>query len=609
MKSVMALFTACLMATTAAAATINGSVSDAGPATPLPSMTVSAYDAAGALRTSIVTDAQGRYTLTLEAGTYRVLAYDPNGVYATSFYENAESFDTSRQISVTSSQAVSSVDFALVRGGFIAGAVSDGSSPRAAITVAAYNLSGTLRGFTKSDASGAYRLVLPPAAYKVAAFDEARVYGTVFHHASASFDAATAAGVSAGNTTSIDFHIAAGGRIRGRVTARDSGTPLGDIVVTAWDSGGYRIAETTSAADGSYELFLPGGAYRVVFQDRSGTYASVYYADAESFDRSDAVDVAAGGSISGIDAALQRAGTLSGRVRNAETGAPLAGIVVAAYNASGTVRVRTTTDANGAHNLVVPPGSFKVGAHDVNAVYAPQFHAGQAAFAYAATIAVSTAAGAGGIDFDLHRAGRVSGTVVDRMTGAGIAGIAVAAYDLAGTRIASVRTATDGTYRIALAAGIYKLVAFDEALQYANAYLDGAANFDASPTLSIAAANERFGLNFAMDAGARVSGSATGVTDGAPVAETVVTAYDAAAMAVASATTGPDGAFAFAVPPGTYRFVASDPLRRFATSYYQNAASFEEARQMTLIAGGSTPAIVFRLNPAPPLPRRRSVRH
>jgi Carboxypeptidase regulatory-like domain len=599
----------CLLSANAAAGTISGTVTQTGTATPLPSMTVAAYDAAGALQSSVNSDGQGHYTLTLPEGMYRVLAYDPAGVYATTFYENAESFDTSRPIALQETQSVSAVDFALARGGFIAGVVSVGSSPMAGITVAVYNLSGTLRGLTKTNGNGVFQLVLPPGSYKVAAYDDARVYATTFHSESASFALATPVGVSAGSTATVDFHLLAGARIRGRATDAISGVALGGIVVTAYDAAGFVTGTATTTAAGNYELFLPAGSYRIVFEDRTGTYASVYYADAESFETATAIGVAAGTSTGNVDAAMQRGARLTGSVRDAVSGAPLAAIVVAAYNAGGTVRTLTTTAANGQYTLVVPPGSYKVGAYDTSVVYAPQFHAGQTAFAYGLTTNVAAGAFAGGIDFTLRRGGHVSGPVTDRATGASLAGVTVGAYDLSGTLVTSVRTAADGTYRLVVAPGIYKLVAFDEAFRYANAYLDGAASFEASRTVSIAADEESSGADFLMAAGAKASGSATDLTSGAPAAGIVVTAYDSTGTATASSTTSAAGNFAFTVPPGTYRFVAADPLHRYATSYYQNASAFNDAVQITVTAGGNATAIAFRLTRAPAPSRRRAARH
>src|SRR5688572_21151382 len=61
--ALLAIISVCLLSANAAAGTISGTVTQIGSATPLPSMRVSAYDAAGVLQSSANSDGQGHYTL------------------------------------------------------------------------------------------------------------------------------------------------------------------------------------------------------------------------------------------------------------------------------------------------------------------------------------------------------------------------------------------------------------------------------------------------------------------------------------------------------------------------------------------------------------------
>src|SRR5688572_30538662 len=145
-----ALFTIVVSVTVLAAnaATVSGTVTSAATGNALSGMVVAAYDPAGNLAGTAITDATGLYVLSLPAGQYRLLAYDPAGVYATMFDANAESFETSP---VTTLGAVDTVrrDFSLVAGGTVSGSVAvTGGAPLADAVVEAYNLSGTRRGFT-----------------------------------------------------------------------------------------------------------------------------------------------------------------------------------------------------------------------------------------------------------------------------------------------------------------------------------------------------------------------------------------------------------------------------------------------------------------------------
>ena len=47
----------------------------------------------------------------IAGGQYHVLAYDPAGTFATSFYADAESFETSKVLALTSILTMSNVNF------------------------------------------------------------------------------------------------------------------------------------------------------------------------------------------------------------------------------------------------------------------------------------------------------------------------------------------------------------------------------------------------------------------------------------------------------------------------------------------------------------------
>ena len=171
------------IAASAAAAVVKGTVTDAGNGTRLPNMVVAAYTTAGALMAVSTTDSNGNYSLTFATGAYRLLAYDNAGTYATTFAGDADSFETSAVLNVTGD--VNNFNFALRKAGTVTGTVVAAASgtPLRAITVAAYNSgSGTRRGFAQTDATGQYRLVLPPGAYRIAAYDDGGTYAVRFYN-------------------------------------------------------------------------------------------------------------------------------------------------------------------------------------------------------------------------------------------------------------------------------------------------------------------------------------------------------------------------------------------------------------------------------------------
>lgn len=472
MKQVLALCVL-LFAGVASGATISGTV-DAGGG-----FSVAAYMSGGTPVATTTTNAAGAYTLTVAAGTYRVLAYDPNGVFATSFYADADSFETSKDLVLTSATALTNINFHLVRAGYVAGHIS---GPASAV-VAAYNAqSGTRRGFTTTDSGGNFRLALPPGSYAIAAYDEAVEY---------------APAVLAENVT-----IVAG--------------------------------ETVTA-----NLTLPLAA------------------------------------------------NIAGVARDHLTLAPLAGINVTAYATGSGLRVTATTDANGRYSIIVPAGDYVVAAFGGD---------------YVSQIAPATIHVAGrqtvSADFALTKGARASGHVTARASGVPLPGITVAAYDLNGRVVATTATDPTGAYALLVPPGTVKLLAFDDALQFATAYYLGAATFDETQPVALAEA-QTLTADFAMSVAGRVTGNVTNAGSAA-LAGMQVIAYDAGFRNIAETTTDANGAFRLALPPGTYVIAVADPLRRYVS---QLSDAVTVAPQQTV---GPIP---FRLNVAPVAPRKRAVRH
>jgi hypothetical protein len=481
MKRILFATAALLLAAAADAATISGTVSD-DQNRPLGAMTVAAYTTAGVLQSSGSTTAAGTYALTLPAGSYHVLAYDPAGAFATSFHADAESFDTSATLVLTSAQTAANVNFLLVPAGFAVGHVTgpDGSA-LSKITVAAYNLSGTRRGFTTTDAAGRFTLALPPGSFKIAAYDETLTYATTFFDGAASFE--TAATVSIATTTTVNLQLPLAAKLTGLVTDRVTFAPLAAVRVTAYSEDGNVAARALTGSDGRYAVAVRPGALRVVVDDPAGNYATTFVPDAEAFSVQPPIAAAAEQAMT-VNATLVRAGHLTGRVVDQVSGA-LAGITAVAYNADGTTRSFTTTDAAGAYSIAVPPGDYRLGTFDPALVYLPRFYPNQSSFASASAVASVGQQTAGGFDFALRKGARVAGHVTSGSLGKPLEGITVGAYDLDGQPIASANTDASGAYAMLLAPATVKLVAFDSALRFAKAYYLDAPTFDAEQSLPL----------------------------------------------------------------------------------------------------------------------------
>jgi hypothetical protein len=578
----LAIFVAA--ASAASAATVTGTVQSAAGVR-LNGMVVAAYDAAGTLRGTATTDATGLYVLTLDTGSYRFLAYDVAGVYATAFDGNAESFETSALRSIGNSGA--QVSFTLVRGGTITGRVQTANGmPAAHMMVEAYNLSGTRRGFTTANVSGEYTLVLPPGDYKVVAYDLAAVLAPKFHSGARSFAEATPVHVFEGAATGVFFTLENAAIVSGTVVEATSGLPLSSMSVYAYTPAGALVSVVTTSASGAYTFSLPAGEYRFVAADDAKVFATGYYGGGRSFEGSAVINVAAGEQRGNVRLALVRGARIDGHVN-----AP--NLIVAAYNLDGTLHATTSSDAAGSYTLLVAPGQYRIAVSDPSLTFATVFYGGANLFRLAQTLNV--AGNVSGIDVTLPRGGRISGMVRDALTTLPLAGITVAAYDPSGLAIASSTTGADGRYSIAVAPGAYRLVASDPQLDYATSYAGGATSYETTGPVSVAA-DAMITTDFTMRRGIRVTGTVTHENGGA-LTGVEVFALDASGNRVAGAVTNA-GTFAIAVAPGTYRFVAVDPQGRYSAS--------TPTSEITIVNGQPTPAIALTLQG---FARRRSVRH
>lgn len=575
-----------LTAASARGAVVQGMVTSATGAR-LQGKIVAAYDTGGVLRGTAQTDAAGTYVLTLPNGGYRLLAYDPAGELATAFYGGAESFETTPVVQAADGAPLQA-SFTLARGGRITGSVAGGSTALAGAVVEAYNLSGTRRGFTVTNAAGEYSLVLPAGDYKVFAYDAAGVYAGEFHQNVRAFADASPLHVTPPEAMTVPFALERAARASGRVLDADTHAGLASMLVYAYTAEGSFAAMTTTDASGAFHFSLGPGQYRFVAADPARTYGPAFYAGGRSFAGADVVTLSAGQPRPDLNLHAERGAQIAGHVPPQLT--------VVAYNPDGTVHATAQAGANGAYVLVVAPGEYKLAAIDPSGGYAAQFFPRTADFLAAYVLALLGGQTLTGIDFDPPRAGRFTGTVRNFATGQALEGKTIVAYDASGTPVAQATSAADGTYTLAVAPGQYRLLAFDDTLQFATAYAGGAASYDTTVPLSVAA-DATVTADLAMRRGTRVNGTVLDA-DGLSLSGIDVFALDLAGNRVAAATTTA-GAFSMVLLPGTYRFLAVDPAHRYFSKQYAGGA--------TVTVGSFTPGpIAFLLDP---VKRRRLVRH
>jgi hypothetical protein len=159
--------------------------------------------------------------------------------------------------------------------------------------------------------------------------------------------------VEAGLTASgIDFALAAGGRINGKLTNASTSAPLINVVVQVFDSSGTAVTTMATDSSGNYisRGGLPAGNYFVRTANNQGLIDKLYN-NVEcagcNVTTGTPVAVTVGSTVMGIDFALGAGGRISGAVTNAVTAGPVVSTPVQIYNAAGGLVTNGFTDCAG----------------------------------------------------------------------------------------------------------------------------------------------------------------------------------------------------------------------------------------------------------------------
>ena len=260
---------------------------------------------------------------------------------------------------------------------------------------------------------------------------------------------------------------------------------------------------------------------------------------------------------------------------------PLAGIDVLASSPSGGDGYATTA-ADGTYTVAVPPGqAYVLQFSDPSTTYGDGFYASAAAghftpdYSLASDVVVGSS-DVGGIDITLPLLVHITGNV----SGAGIgplAGIDVYAVPTSLSFFSST-TEADGSYSVAVLPGqAYQIQFYDPNLVYGGGFYDssagdGYASDGALATDVVVDTGDVGGIDVTLPLAVHISGTVTG-PGGVPLAGIDVAALPTDLGWGGYATTGADGTYSAAVPPGlSYRLRFSDPEGTYAIGNYDSTA-------------------------------------
>jgi hypothetical protein len=605
-------------------AELEGTVTEAAGGEPLEGIYVCAEpeDGAGSLPCA-QTDAAGKYLIVgLRETSYRVSFVDNSNerIYARQYYDGKSSSSEATMLPLTVGVKTAGIDAALVEAGKIVGTVTSaaGGAPLEGIGVCASEVDpiGGSTHCDQTDAAGKYTITgLGDGAHYTVHFYGGLGYLSQYYDGKATYQEADHVTTEyEAVTAGIDAQMQPAGRIEGHVTAADSGEPFdqGQVCVVETSAQSFSPFEETCAtvdSTGNYVIgALESGSYDVRFSAPNGdfipdqqNYLTQYFDGARSRSAATAVQVTAGSAATGIDAAMQPGGKITGTVTDTETGLPVHAYVCAlpTVHRGGDERC-AYSDGSGDYAVRgLHDGSYKVRffpvAPDEDHVF--EYYDGEPTKSEADPVSVTEGQVTSGIDAALSPGGEISGTVTDAQTHEPIGGVEVCTVN----QPRCGGTNNEGEYTIVgVPTGTYKLVfrEWGNPDRHVTVYYHDKPSAAEAQPVAVSAGQTTAGIDQEMQPGGRISGTvfqeqtSTGI-GGIPVCAAALDGSESRCT-----TTENNGEYTLAgLPAGDYRvhFSHAESLpggaARWMSQYYDEADTAAEADPVQVSLGDTTAGI------------------
>ena len=248
--------------------TISGRVVDAQTGLPIPGVGIDLENASGGPGSWADTGADGTYVLRgVAPGVYRIRARSNDQGYIEAFYGDTLNWDYANLLTVRGAEPVTDIDISLRLGATISGRVVNAETglPVPGVGIDLENtVSGGTDSWADTDADGRYSLRgVAPGTYRIRA--KADDYIQQYHENRLFWESADFVTVRGTDPVDgIDFRLATGATITGKVIDEATGQPIVNLEVTARQPEGEHLAWGTTNADGDYVLRgLPGGEIEI----------------------------------------------------------------------------------------------------------------------------------------------------------------------------------------------------------------------------------------------------------------------------------------------------------------------------------------------------------
>lgn len=574
---------------------ISGVVLD-GNAQPIPDVTV---EATGSLGYGVATtDAFGAYTISsLEDGSYTVSFSTNDGVYVGQQYDGVSSAGTPTPVDIVAGGAITGIDATMLRYGTISGTVTIAdASPADGVSVSTIDPDG-YSVMATTDVNGYYVLnSLAPGTYTVEFQPNDGIHHAQWWNGAANELAATTITVGdGGNVTGIDAVLSGGGSISGTILDSDA-QPVDGATVSA-EAGGS-VYYSSSGPSGNYQFAsLPPGSYRLYFGSVDGSLVAQYWNGKADYGSADLVEVVDGAAVTDISPVLQKTGTISGTVTDAD-GNPLFNVFVSADGSLGSAGSAQTA-ADGTYTISGLLADNYVVGFSSGAGYLPEYYDGASDYSGATSVTVATGAQVPGIDASLELGGTIDGTVTDS-NGNPLADIYVYAWGETSGYGQALTNASGQYHLTGLPTDTYFVQFSDQTHAYATEYYTGAVEQLDATTVSVVAGNSSTGIDASLNDAATISGTVIG-PDNLPVKSAQMSLLSTATGAsLATAVSAADGTYTLAgLPAGEFKVRFGSPTPNLLDAYWNGATVEGDATPLTLIPGQVVPSINAKLLDAP----------